>query len=329
MTDTATHKPKKRASRWGLIVPWALFALIALGWFGYWTLLKDQAVKQIDAAIAQAQAKGLDAGYGSVSADGFPMRLSLRFKEVRYAPADAAWRVTAPLVSVHVNPTNPLHIIAGFDSAATLAGSGGSEHVFQAKTAALSVRVDTSGALQRISLELDGFALSRAGEAQPGSRIAKLVAHVRPDARSPGRLQLAADGAGVRLARPVTRFEALGQDIAELHLRGTLEAPPGALSPDALIVAVTDGVLRLEGFGLTWGPTTLTGVGEIGLDPQHRPEGALDVTIADPAATFAALGAPELAALAPTNQPLTAPLTAKGGVLSLGPVPLRALPPLY
>ena len=315
--------------RLGLIAPWALFALAALGWLAYWFILKDRALHALDAAAAAHRAAGGAASWRAVSADGFPMRLSLRFTDLVIAPRDQAWRLAAPKASLHVNPVDPTHVIGAPDAAFSLTRAGIRAEV-SAREAGFSVRM-ANGSLARASIEARDLVWKTPTGA---TRIERLQAHLRPDARTHGAAQLALELDGWRPPSPPPTLAPLGPDIARLRAAIVVESYETVLNAGLRAWGAAGGAARVEYGEFTWGPAVGRWSGRLTLDAAGRPAGALALTFADPEAAFAPLIAasppPAAAALrvAASGPPgAAAALDVTAGVVSYaGILPLLNLP---
>ena len=65
------------ARRLWLIVPWALFALIAIGWIIYWNVVAGTAEARVRAWAAQQTEQGGQVSIGRIARHGFPVLLRL------------------------------------------------------------------------------------------------------------------------------------------------------------------------------------------------------------------------------------------------------------
>src|SRR5262245_16204585 len=106
-----SEPPKKRPSRLGLFIPIAVFFLFASGWTIYWHVLKHEAARRIEAALASQRAAGAEANAQIVRGWGFPRELTFELENVTYAPRDRAWRAATEKLRLNVNPVNPAHIL--------------------------------------------------------------------------------------------------------------------------------------------------------------------------------------------------------------------------
>jgi len=322
----SAQRPPRRL---GLIAPWTLFALAALGWLAYWFILKDRAVQTLNAAAAAHRAAGGEASWASVSADGFPMRLSLRFTDVVFAPRDKAWRIAAPKVSLHVNPVDPTHVIGAPDAAFSVL-RGGARAEVSAREAGFSLRM-ANGELARASIEARDLVWKMATGA---TRIERLLAHVRPDARTPGAAQVALELDGWRPPSPPPTLAPLGPDIARLRAAIAVESYATILNAGLRAWGDAGNAARIEFGELTWGAAVARWSGRLTLDAAGRATGALALTLPDAQAAFAPLiagAAPPAAAalrVAASSPPgAAAALDVTAGVVSYaGIVPLATLP---
>ena len=100
--------------------------------------------------------------------------------------------------------------------------------------------------------------------------------------------------------------------------------------------------MRFDALSIDWGPLEATGTGEARLDAERRIEGQLSLPIEHPAPVITALanargvsadarrGLALLAAgFALSGDDVTLDADARGGVLEIEGLPVRALPPVY
>jgi Uncharacterized protein conserved in bacteria (DUF2125) len=291
--------------RLGLYIPWTLFALACLGWTAFWFASKDQAIKRLDAAISQAKVRGIEAGYGSVRASGFPLHLTLTLSDAHVQSAPLP-RFEAKTLPVSVNLVDPSHLIIDLKDGVRWTGRDGVAHAIDPTRGAISVRWK-GPTLTRISLDLEGAPAPR------------LLVHVRPDARTPDAWQVAVDISG----HETDEAERLRLGVVIDHTSSFASSRVGdPLGPwvDA------GGTAKVEALDLDWHGSKVTGAGALSLDALRRPEGAIDVQIAGGADGLMALfGGQTLQARG------AATLRAKDGTWRLGDIsaparPLYALP---
>jgi len=327
-----------------LIVPWALFALIATGWIVYWNIVAGAAEARMRDWIAQQSEQGAQVSIGRIVRRGFPILLRLELHGLSYAPARGGWRAETERADLHVQLLNTQHAI--LEAAAPIALSRASGAVTNISADALIASVRTQdGALAVAGIEADNLALD--DPAQDGAlRARKVVLNIRPDPRAEGDYQAAFDAQGLTLPRPVRTFEAFGLDVP--LLRAAIVVTDGAMLLNASQQDPlgpwrdAGGRLRIEGLEFHWGPLQTLGRGEGGLDQQRRLQGVLTLPIERPAPIFTAIAnGPNvsqdarraLALLAAgytiSGDDITLDVEARDGVLRLEGLPVRPLGPVY
>ncbi len=327
-----------------LIVPWALFALIALGWIAYWNAVANTAEARVRAWIAEQNEQGGRASIERIVKRGFPVLLRLELHSLSYAPARSGWRAETERADVHVQMLNPQHVILEAEAPIAISRADGAVTNVSADTLIASVRT-ASEALAVAGVEADNLVLDDPAE-DGALRARKIVLNVRPDARAAGHYQAAFDAQDLTLPRPVRSFEAFG--LAVPALRAAIVVTEGA----ALLAPSTGdplgawreagGRARIEALELRWGPLQTQGAGEGGLDDQRRLEGVLTLPIENPAPVFRAIAdGPNvnedarraLALLAAgymiSGDDITLDVEAREGVLRLEGLPVRPLGPVY
>jgi hypothetical protein len=327
-----------------LILPWALFALLAAGWIVYWHLVAGEAERRVRAWTAEQSESGGEASVERIVRRGFPVLLRLELHTVTYAPARGGWRAATARADLHVQLTDTQHVILNAAAPVALSRANGAVTNISADALIASLRTQ-GGTLAVAGVEADNLVLD---DPQQDGRLTarKVVLNVRPDPRAEGDYQLAFDAQDLMLPRPVRSFEAFGLDVPTLraaiaisHGAALLEsAPQDPLGPwrDA------GGRARIEAIELRWGPLETSGRGEGGLDEQRRLAGALTLPIERPAPVLTAIAnGPNVnedarralallaAGYAFTGNDITLDVEARDGVLRLEGLPVRLLPPVY
>ncbi|MGE0045059.1 MAG: DUF2125 domain-containing protein [Hyphomonadaceae bacterium] len=335
----------RRVRRWGLIIPAILFVVLALGWTAYWHILKDQAARRIEAALAHERAAGAEANATIVRAWGFPLELAFDLADVSYAPADGAWRASTQRMRLNVSPTNPQHLIAELPAPLTLAFRGERGTTLTGEGLIVSIRT-RGNALAQAGVE--GANVRYADPAPDGRSFTagRLVANLRPDPRTQSAYQFSLDIENFGLARPVRAFEPFGTIIERASARIVLERGAALMQltrRDPLEAWARDnGSASIESARVQWGPATIEGRGRVGVDAERRFDGRIDVTFEDPAEAIRALSqsesiprdarrALELFAVgaALSGDDLDTNVAASDGWLSLGGIRVREIAPLY
>ncbi|HVY85667.1 MAG TPA: DUF2125 domain-containing protein [Caulobacterales bacterium] len=330
-----------KRSRFWLYAPWALFLLLAACWIGYWFVLANGAQQRVMDLLAAQRAAGAEAQVGRISTHGFPVLLRLELDDVAYAPRQRNWRAATPRLDLNINVLNPNHLILQQRAPISIDRPGAHAEI-DAEVSLMSLRMQ-GAQLAEARLESDALSLEERG--RPGAAtVQKLVAAMRPDPRAATDYQLAIQATGLHLARPVRTFEHFGQDIALANAAIVLEGAAALLEPADPLEhwRAAGGTARLEGMTLNWGPLEANAQGAVGLDAQHRLQGALQAALPRPSAALNALAqSPSLSyqqknalsvfalGLAFSNHDVRVHLEAGDGVLKLEHVPVRTLAPVY
>ncbi|HJS80180.1 MAG TPA: DUF2125 domain-containing protein, partial [Vitreimonas sp.] len=213
----------------GLIVPLALFALIAIGWIIYWNVVAGAAETRVRAWAAEQTEQGGQVSIERIVRHGFPVLLRLELDGVSYAPARGGWRAETERADLHVQILNPQHVILKAEAPIAFSRADGAVTNISADALIASLRTQR-GELAVAGIEADNLALD--DPAQEGVLQArKLVLNVRPDARAEGDYQVAFDAQGLILPRAVRSFEAFGLDVP--LLRAALVVTDGAALTNA------------------------------------------------------------------------------------------------
>lgn len=327
-----------------LIIPWALFAALVLGWIGYWNYVAAQAERQIAAWQVSQNDAGANVSYGIIVRHGFPVLLRMEIPNVSYAPARAGWRLQTARLDLNVDLLNPQHIILKAMAPIAVSRNDGAITNVTAQSLIASLRMQ-GDALAVAGIEANNLVLD--DPAQPGTlTIANFVANTRPDPRRAGDYQLALIADNLVLPRPVRGLETFGLRAPHLEarivveqgaalLRGSQNDPLGPWRE-------AGGKLRFEALNLQWGPLQTSVTGEGRLDAQRRLEGRLVIPVAQPTSALNAIAeAPSIDGDARTalqalvanylisGGQITLDVGAHNGVLTVENIPLRSLPPVY
>lgn len=327
-----------------LVIPWALFATLAIGWAVYWHVLAGTAENRVRAWIAEQNEQGAQASIGAIVRHGFPMLLRLELQDVAYAAARGGWSIETARADLHVQMVNPDHTI--FEAKAPISVTRGNGETTSINADALIASLRTSGgALAQAGIEADNIELDDPNE-DGVLRARKIVLNLRHDPRAESDYQVAFDAEALTLPRPVRSFESFGLDVPAL--RAAIVVEHGA----ALLTATQDdplgpwreagGRLRFEAMALHWGPLEATGSGWGALDDERRLAGALSFPIERPAPVLSALAnGPNVddsarqalgllaAGFALSGDDITLDAEAGGGVLRLEGLSVRRLPAVY
>lgn len=336
-----------------ILLLYAALAAAALGYTGYWFVLADRAGRAVDGEIATLAARGVAVSHEGRRIAGYPYRLSVAFAgpSAAWSGGGADWRWRADSVTAHAEPWNLRHYVAVFDGdhrlrRAARGGLPGLDLSIAAGEARASLVMD--GAWQPLRAVAD-LADLRIAPREGGGAVfvsALRLAARRAEPEGGEAVEIAADISGLTL--PGTPYEELGRRIALLSVAGTLAGPPPRAWSAAALSRWREsgGAFRVRTLAIEWGPFTLRGEGRLGLDAALRPQGEIDARIVGFPAFVDALSAHGVLNSAAAGMLLLAvgllaetppgggrpevpvPIVLRGGFLSIGPVPVMALPPV-
>jgi hypothetical protein len=327
-----------------LVVPWAIFVLIAVGWIAYWHIAASTAERTLRDWAARENAQGAQVSFGAMVRHGFPALLRLEVQDISYASARGGWTAATARADVHVQLLNPQHVIAEAKAPISLRRRNGAVTNITAENLIASVRMDAR-TLAQAGVEADALVLD--DPAQEGTLTAqKVVINLRPDARTAGEYQLAFDAQNLNLPRPVRGFESFGLEVPTLRMAIVVQeaaalaqtAPEDPLGP----WREAGGRLIFEALLINWGPLETTGTGDGGLDAQRRLEGRLVIPVDEPAPVISSLAnGPNVsddarralgylaAGYVVTGDDVTLDVSAHDGIMRIEGIPVRPLQPVY
>ena len=99
----------RRASRFGLILPFVLFLLLIALYSGFWMVVRGQFEKTVDDWIAAETAAGSVLEYSQKTIGGYPFRVALTLDDATYESADKSLRYAGEVTQV-VNDLFPLFL---------------------------------------------------------------------------------------------------------------------------------------------------------------------------------------------------------------------------
>jgi len=336
-----------------VILPLVLFLLLALGWTALWFHAASVAQAQITAWRAREEQLGRIYSCASQAIGGYPFRIEVHCADpgAQLRSADPPFTVNAKDLLVVAQVYQPTLLIAEVAAPLTLrAPSEKLSLVAEWTLAQTSVR-GLPPTPERVSVALDQFRLDRAEAGGPHTLLTakhlELHARLKPGS-APERpvLDLAA-----RLADAASPDAPMPQPI-DLELTGVLRGLKD-LTPRPVPVLLrqlqeTGGRLELSQVRLRRGDMLAVAAGTLGLSPQGRLDGTLQVTIAGfdlrviagliPGLTVSGslngVGTTLLGFLGDRTElegrrAVTMPLRFADGAVTLGPIALGRTPPLY
>ena len=270
-----------RRSRFWLIAPFVLFALVVIGWTAAWFVIRAKVEERLDARLAAEAAAGRRWECPERAVGGFPFRIEVTCSRIAFAGPALAF--TAGRLQTVTQVYQPRHTIVDLDGPFRLtAGDAVTEATWSDLKTSLQLK---SGGFERVSLAAEGLSLRvtglPAGEAAGTAR--RFEAHVRPDPARPAdsAVEVAATLSGA--AAPLLNQFLGGAETVDAELRASLtQARPGRGTLRDRIEGWREagGRLAIGSFTATQGPRRIEASGDLGLDSLHRPAGHLDLAAA-------------------------------------------------
>ena len=176
--------PRKRGARLRALVPFALLALLVVGWSGAWLAARAGVEARLDAALAALRSRGWTVAEGSRRVDGFPLRLRVRSTGLRLR-APSGWGVQAPEVEGQAYLYALDHWVAAGPVGLTLERPAGGPVSVQGEV----IRASFAGlraAPWRVVIEGRGLRFQATGAPFPLARAGLAQLYLRPAADRSG-----------------------------------------------------------------------------------------------------------------------------------------------
>ena len=337
--------PRKRRP-WLVALPFAALVLAGVAWTGAWFYASARAEKEIDTWIAAEATKGRVWACANRTLGGFPFRFELMCDQPSVIFTGAGqWSWTAARAHAVAQVWNPQHIIAEFQGPARLAEATTGRQI-EANWTLLQVSgVGSNGQLERVSVSSNDYTLAESGTTVFAAKHAEFHARHHPGAAG-NTLDIAS---GVKGASGLAPGMPAGAPV-DGELQVTIsQVPEFRTMPVEERVALwqaAGGRVNVEVAKLSAGGGAMSTTGEIGLDPQRRLDGMLNLSLVNAPALINALTTaglmPAMAAnIAPllTATGMTAtvgganassfPFVFRGGRVALGILPLGKIGPLF
>lgn len=344
--------PAARRSRM-VFVPTLIVVVLAAAWTVFWFHAASVARATLAGWQAREEQSGRSFRCGSQSFGGYPFRI-----EMRCTNAAADLQKASPPLQIRVGNFlavaqvyQPTLLIVEFGAPLTVTQPGSSVTVAGEWTLAQASLRGLPTSPERVSAAIDNLRLSRpdaAGAVLFGVRHVELHARLDPASRPDHPVvdlaarieQGTAPSAGPPFDQP------LDVEIAAV-LEGLPDLEPKPAAQLLRELQQKGGVLQVVNAHVARAGMLATGTGTLGLSPQGRLDGAIDVTISGldsnlleglvpslKGGNASLLGAGLLALLGKPTElegrpAVVMPLRFTDGAVALGPVPLGRIGPLY
>lgn len=327
----------RKPRRGGLLAPFVILAIVAVGWSIGWLWLRNQAEQRMDATALSLKSRGYDLSWETRTFSGYPFRLDVTLINARVAEP-SGWALRAPELNGEANAYSIGHwvVVAPQGVIMTRPINGDVTITGQA------LRASFAGFDQyppRISVEGANLVFTPAADAAPFPLLsaAGLQLHVRPGPDDQGAIFFEAKGAKARFTGLMGRVAA--DRTADLIWDSKI-TKVSALHGTSWADAVADwsdagGALTVQQGKLNAGEALLDAKsGALTVDDDGRLRGALDVTVREVPTPGQALKSPEAAAAAIAqalgrDPTLSATLKFENGRTRLGPFDTGPAPRVY
>lgn len=345
-TDTPASRSDGRPRHRGLIIFIALLILILTGYATWWYLLVEQTRLQLDAWFEGVRAAGHDVVYDDLLIAGFPSRITIDIKNLKFTHANGQWHVDVPHAQAYGTPWQ-LDRVDGSLGMPVRIERRHRDHIDTYTASSTDngfvVTLNDQGTFQ---LTMTEAAVAGSTISQP-IRIDKLSARLMGgDIETFFRASL--DASGVTLPDP--ELSPFGEKITSLQTDIDVLVKPtrgGSVTEKLDIWRRSGGAVEVRRLFVRHGVLGFDGDGTITLDQNLQPEGAFGASVigfnqavdalvsqglvkeGEGRLAKAALG---LFAKAPPGggpKRIDMPLTLQDRQLTVGPFPLMRLPRIY
>ena len=264
-----------------VVIPTALLGLVAIGWSVFWWV----STGRLETAMDRWMAREAEAGrvYACAERDigGFPFRIEVRCASptaevpVEGGTLDIAARSFVAVAQIY----RPTHVIGQFEGPLTIERPGG-VGVTADWSAAEASLVGTTEALERVSLVARDAVLEGEGGRLGATEILEVHARRAPGADA-GAYDAVARLNGVRMPFTDALVGSAVPADAELQLSVSgLDRVSGDSEADRMrAFADAGGRVTVAMARLARGSLLAVAAGDVGIDPEGRPEGRFDLTM--------------------------------------------------
>ncbi|MEO1190520.1 MAG: DUF2125 domain-containing protein [Pseudomonadota bacterium] len=284
----STHQKPGRLRRRLSWIFGSLVALILVAVSATWWVARDQIETALQRTQADLAADGVTLDYSALGFSGFPLQMEAKLERPTLTWPDGSWQ-GPPAVSGAAWLTDPLSLAFSAPGDGRLR-IGPQDLTIDSGQADAQVRIGDQG-LDTVAVLLGNarIALPQGDEVLGLGTAEAAVAPVRP-------LRSATESSSFTLLLrdlrlPAAAASGLGADLQSLDLAGRISGPlfPGAGPVMARIWQEGGGSLALERLDIVWGALRMEASGLLGLDQALRPQGSLNLEVADPDALLKAL----------------------------------------
>jgi hypothetical protein len=338
--------PPSRSGRW-VFLPVAVLLLLGLAWTGGWFYAARRADGVITAWLAREAADGRTYDCGERTLGGYPFRIEVRCREpsatLRFDDGPVVVKARDLIAVSQVY--QPDLVIAEVTGPLSVAGPAGEQYAADWRLLQLSAR-GRPDAPERVSIVVDAPKVDGPA-ARPVGRAQRLEVHLRksPDTADGAAFDLALRASGATLADVPSLGEKPLDAEALAVLKGPADLSAKPLRTRLRAWQAAGGRLELKSARLAQADSLAVATGAVGLTPEGRLDGGINVTLAglDRLATallgegnagrssagllagLALLGRTELEG----RRAIAVPLRFRDGRVFFGPIPIADTPAFY
>jgi hypothetical protein len=342
-------EPKIRSRRrWLLLAPFTALIVLAVAWSGLWYFAASRAEAVISAWIEQEASAGRVYGCTSRTIGGYPFRIELRCTEPvmeltsLQRPRVVKARDLVALAQVY----QPGLIVAEITGPVSIADAGGPA-IMQANWRLAQASLQAAGRRpERLSVVLQNVRLEQvdSGTAEMMNSADRVELHIRrpADGGENAPIDFAALVAGGVIAGGPLGGRPINAETSGV-LRGLAEFKRQPMSARLREWQMAGGRLELTRLRVQQGEAVAVAAGEVGLSVSGRPDGTINITMAGFDQVVRDLvrgGGMQLGVIAGLTflgrpaeidgrRAVSVPFRIKDGSMSLGPIPVGKLDPLF
>lgn len=331
----------RRPRSWRIFFPFAVVLLLAVAWTVFWYRAAQATEATVAAWVEREAAAGRVYSCASRSVGGYPFRIEVRCTEpvAQWSGLGSPWTIKAQALIGVAQVYQPNLLIAEITGPLLIAEAGRPLAHAEWKLAQASLR-GLPPAPERISVVIDNARVERApaGGAAAWMTADKLEFHVRLAPVSAGSAPVLefALRAG-KASSPIVGFLAKPADAdVTAILRGLNDLRPKPLAERLRELQASGGRLEVTQARIERDRAVTVASGGLGLNTGGRLDGLFTITMAGLENLSLGLGGAELGLTLlgkPTElegkRAVVLPLRIRDGAVSLGPLPLGRVPPLY
>lgn len=256
----------RRRSRFWLIFPFFLLALIIAAYSAYWFYARGQLERAVDEWIAAEQANGAVVEYSGKTLGGFPYRFALTIDDPVYeGPGGARWE--AEQLQLVMQPWNWNHVIGRSPGRNLVTDPSGVRHTINLDRKSVASLSWTETAIRRFGLELSDADALIDGQT---IEVDGFSLNFSPTPDAPDNLRISLQWEALTVPNLTDNTAYLGNTLQPSRLVAEVEgffpayaATGGRMGRLPAALTRQEGALRIGQLLLNWGPLKFGAKGDI------------------------------------------------------------------